>query len=131
MKFLILGFRRHIFLCFRQGEQAQPLFRCAVAGVYFVNLVDFVGFGFQPGRQELLYVEGVPWIGIGCQVVVGMFRDVVFVRKERTDAAQLQDALAAVHDGDFILRHELLPQLLIIERVGGFPPTALAGVVVE
>ena len=58
-----------------------------------------------------------------------MFGDVVLVREERPHTTQLEDALAAVHDGQFILAHKLFAELLVVERVGGFPPTALAGVV--
>ena len=41
----------------------------------------------------------------------------------------MEDALAAVHDGQFILAHKLFAELLVVERVGGFPPTVLAGVI--
>src|SRR5699024_4619827 len=43
--------------------------------------------------------------------------------------AQLEYALAAVHNGQFILAHKIFAELLVVERVGGFPPTVLAGVV--
>ena len=58
-----------------------------------------------------------------------MFGDIVLVRKERPHTTQLEDTLAAVHDGQFILAHKLFAELLVVERVGGFPPTVLAGVV--
>ena len=58
-----------------------------------------------------------------------MLGDVVLVREERPHTAQLEDALAAVHDSQFILAHKLFAELLIVERVGGFPPTVLACVV--
>ena len=58
-----------------------------------------------------------------------MLGDVVLIRKEGPHTAQLEDALAAVHDGQLVLAHQLFPQFLIVERVGGFPPTALSGVV--
>ena len=58
-----------------------------------------------------------------------MLGDVVLVREERPHTAQLEDALAAVHNGQFILAHKLFAELLVVERVGGFPPTVLAGVV--
>lgn len=40
-----------------------------------------------------------------------MLCDVVFVRKKRTDATQLEDALAAVHNGQLILAHQLFATL--------------------
>ena len=36
-----------------------------------------------------------------------MLGDVVLVREERPHTAQLEDTLAAVHDGQFILAHKL------------------------
>ena len=36
-----------------------------------------------------------------------MLGDVVLVREERPHTAQLEDALAAVHNGQFILAHKL------------------------
>ena len=35
----------------------------------------------------------------------------------------------SVHNGQFILAHKLFAELLVVERVGGFPPTVLASVV--
>lgn len=59
-----------------------------------------------------------------------MLRDVVLVREERADTAKLQDALAAVHDGQLILAHEFLAGLLIVETVGVVVAAGL-GCVVE
>ena len=58
-----------------------------------------------------------------------MLGDVVLVRQKRTNTTQLKDALSAVHDGQFILAHQLFTELLIVERVRGFPTTTLAGVI--
>jgi len=58
-----------------------------------------------------------------------MLCDVVLVRKERPDAAKLEDALAAVEDGQLIDRSQILPQFLIIEAVGNLAAPAFAGVV--
>lgn len=58
-----------------------------------------------------------------------MLGDVVFVGQKRPHAPQLKDALASVQNGQFIHVHECLAQFLIIERVGGLPPTALTCVV--
>ena len=97
--------------------------------VYFVHIVDLVGFELEPGGQERLDVKGVLGVRVGGVRVIGVLGDVVLVREERTHTTQLEDALAAVHDGQFILAHKLFAELLVVERVGGFPPTVLAGVV--
>ena len=97
--------------------------------VYFVHIVDFIGLEFQPSRQKRLNVKGVFGVRIGCVFEIGVLGDVVLVREERTHTTQLEDALATVHDGQFILAHKLFAELLVVERVGGFPPTALPGVV--
>ena len=68
-----------LFPPFQAGKKTQPLIRYVVGGVYLKNFVDFIGFWFQPGGQELLYVKGVPWVCIGCQVVIGMLGDVVLI----------------------------------------------------
>ena len=97
--------------------------------VYFVHIVDLIGLEFQPSRQKRLNIKGVFGVRIGCVFEIGVLGDVVLIRKEGPHTAQLEDALAAVHDGQLVLAHQLFPQFLIVERVGGFPPTALAGVV--
>ena len=83
----------------------------------------------EPGGQERLDVKGVLGVRVGGVRVIGVLGDVVLVREERPHTAQLEDALAAVHNGQFILAHKLFAELLVVERVGGFPPTVLAGVV--
>ena len=69
------------------------------------------------------------FVVVGKVFVVRMFGNIKLLRKERPYAAQLQDALAAIHNGQLILAHQLFSELLVIERVGGFSPTALAGIV--
>ena len=66
---------------------------------------------------------------VGCVFEIGVLGDVILVRKERPHTAQLEDTLAAVHNGQLVLAHQLFPQFLIVERVGSFPATALSGVV--
>ena len=39
--------------------------------------------------------------------VIGVFGDVVLVGQERTNAAELEDAIAAVHDSKLILGHQI------------------------
>ena len=75
--------------------------------VYFVHVVDFVGLELEPGGQERLDVKGVLGVRVGGVRVIGVLGDVVLVREERPHTAQLEDTLAAVHDGQFILAHKL------------------------
>lgn len=58
-----------------------------------------------------------------------MFCDVVLIREKGTDTAKLEDALAAVEDGQFIYRSQVLPQFLIIEAVGNLAAPVFSGVV--
>lgn len=103
----------------------------ASCGVDLIHVADLVGFELQSGLEVAFDVKGVLQVGVGGVLVVGVLGDVVLVRQERPHPAQLEDALAAVHDGQLILAHQRLPQFLIVERVGSLPPTAFAGVVVE
>lgn len=56
----------------------------------------------------LFDVEGIFLVVVRKVLVTGMLCDVVLVGEERPHAPKLQDTLAAVHDGDLILRHQLL-----------------------
>ena len=98
-------------------------------GVYFIYVTDIAGFELQPGLEVAFNVKGVLRVGVSGVLVVGVLGDVVLIRQKRPHPAQLEDALAAVHDGQLILAHQRLPQFLIVERVGSLPPPALAGVV--
>ena len=75
--------------------------------IYFVHIVDLIGLEFEPGGQERLDVKSVLGVRVGGVWVIGVFGDVVLVREERPHTTQLEDALAAVHDGQFILAHKL------------------------
>lgn len=66
-----------------------------------------MGLGFEPCGQKRFNVKGVFGVRIGCEFEVGVFGDVVLVRQKRTNTTQLEDALAAVHDGQLILAHKL------------------------
>ena len=79
--------------------------------------------------EIFLDVKHVLLIIVAGQLIVGMLGQIVLVGEERPDTAQLEDALAAVHNGQLILAHQRLAQFLIVERVGSLPPPALAGVV--
>ena len=75
--------------------------------VYFVHIVDLVGLELEPGGQERLDVKGVLGVRVGSVWVIGVLGDVVLVREERPHTTQLEDALSAVHDSQFILAHKL------------------------
>lgn len=60
-----------------------------------------------PGTQVLLDVEGEFLIMIGGVFVVRVLGQIVFIRQERANTSQLQDAFAAVHNSQFITAHEL------------------------
>lgn len=76
-------------------------------GVDLIHVADLVGTELQPGPQKSLNVKGVFQVGVSGVLVVGVLGDVVLVRQKRAHAAQLEDALAAVHDGQLILAHQL------------------------
>lgn len=57
-----------------------------------------------------------------------MLGDIELITEKGPDALHLQNALAAVHNGQLVHIHECFAQLLIVQRVGGFPAPALAGV---
>ena len=97
--------------------------------VYFIYIADLIGLEFQPCGQECFNVKSVLVIGVGSVLEIGVLGNVVLIRKERTHATQLEDALVSVHRRKLILAHQLFPQFLIVERVGSFPATALSGVV--
>ena len=56
--------------------------------------------------EILLDVKYVLLIVVPGQLIVWVLGQIVLVREKRPDTAQLQDALAAVHDGQFIPAHE-------------------------
>ena len=97
--------------------------------VYFIYIADLIGLEFQPCGQECFNVKSVLVIRVGSVLEIGVLGNVVLIRKERTHATQLEDALVSVHRRKLILAHQLFPQFLIVERVGSFPSTALSGVV--
>src|SRR5699024_4408557 len=68
---------------------------------------DLAGLGFQPGGQKRFNVESVLRVRVGSVLKIGMLGDVVLIRKERPHTAQLEDALAAIHDGKLVLAHQL------------------------
>lgn len=91
----------------------------------FVNIILSDG---EPPAEKLLHVEPVSFVVIGQVFVLRVFGDVELVTEKGPDALHLQNALAAVHDGQLIHIHEGLAQLLIVQRVGGLPAPAFSGV---
>ena len=104
--------------------------------VFFRFIIfDFVGIkrililGMKRTIEISLRVKGVCRISIREILIVGMFGQIEFVGEERTNTADLQNTLAAVHRRQLVLRHEFLAELLIIQAVRGFPAARFAGVV--
>ena len=97
--------------------------------VYLVHVVFLVSLELESAGHILFDVEGVLRVGVGEVFVVGMLRDVVLVAQEGSQAAELEDALAAVEGGEIVHAHELAPELLVVQAVRRLPAPALAGVV--
>ena len=81
-----------------------------------------------PGTQVLLDVEGEFLIMIGGVFVVRVLGQIVFIRQERANTSQLQDAFATVHNSQFITAHELLAQLLIVCSVAWTIASRIRGI---
>ena len=74
---------------------------------YLVHVVFLVGLELEAAGHILFDVEGVLRVGVGEVFVVGMLRYVVLVAQEGSQAADLEDALAAVEGGKVVHAHEL------------------------
>ena len=79
--------------------------------------------------QELLDIEGVLGVIIGGVLIVRVLGQVVFVRKERSDATKLQDALAAIQHRQFIPAHKLVAEFLVVGAIAWAIATGI-GIVV-
>ena len=86
-------------------------------GLYYI--VDVRRFEFQAVIEKLLDVEHILLVVVAGQLIVGVLGQVVLVRQKGPNAAQLEDALAAVHDRKFIPAHEFMPGLLVRCAVAG------------
>ena len=75
--------------------------------VYFIYIADLIGLEFQPCGQECFNVKSVLIIRVGSVLEIGVLGNVVLIRKERTHATQLEDALVSVHRRKLILAHQL------------------------
>lgn len=60
-----------------------------------------------------------------------MLGDVVLIRQKRSHTTELQDALAAVEDGQLVNGCKVFAELLIVEGMGNLSATALTGIEVE
>ena len=69
--------------------------------------------------EILLDVKHIFLVVVSCQLVVGVLGQVILVGQKGPDAAQLQDALAAVHDGQFIPAHEFMAGFLVRCAIAG------------
>ena len=81
--------------------------KLSVLCVYFIYIADLIGLEFQPCGQECFNVKRVLVIRVGSVLEIGVLGNVVLIRKEWTHTAQLEDTLAAVHNGKLILAHQL------------------------
>ena len=54
---------------------------------------------------------------------------VVFIRKKRTDATQLENTFPTIQRGKLIYAHQLLSQFGVIEAMGNLAPTGFTRVV--
>ena len=86
-------------------------------GLYYT--VDVRRFQFQAVIEILLDVKHIFLVVVPCQLIVGVLCQVILVGQKGPDAAQLEDALAAVHDGQLIPAHELVTRLLIRCAIAG------------
>ena len=77
----------------------------------------------------LFDVEGVLRVGVREVLVVGVLRDVVLIAQEGAQAADLEDALAAVEGGKVVHAHEFAPELLVVQAVRRFPAARFTRVV--
>ena len=71
------------------------------------HIVHVRRFEFEAAIKELLDVKHIFLVVVPCQLIVGVLCQVILVGQKRPDAPQLQDALAAVHDSQFVPAHKL------------------------
>ena len=69
-------------------------------GIY--HIVHVRRFEFEPAVKKLLNVKEVLLVVVAGQLVIGVLGQVILVGQKRPDAPQLQDALTAVHDSQFV-----------------------------
>lgn len=97
LKLLFLSFCRIVVVGFQIG--------C----VQFVHIERLVRL--HNGRSAFhvpFYVKDVSLVGVGQVFISGMLRDIKLVAEKRAHTTKLQNTLAAVHDCNFVLGHQLL-----------------------
>lgn len=94
---------------------------------FFLSFCRIVVVGFQIGCVQFVhierlvrlhngrstfhvpfYVKDVSLVGVGQVFISGMLRDIKLVAEKRAHTTKLQNTLAAVHDCNFVLGHQLL-----------------------
>ena len=121
--------------CFEPCRQARLTAQCSDGAIVFFDLSHIIeikgvgGLDHQLVGAVFLDVKGVSLIVVSQQFVSWMLRYIVLITEKRSHASKLQDTFAAVHDGDFVLRHQLLTDLLIVQPVGIVGGTGFRSVV--
>ena len=85
---------------------------------HVIEIEGLGGLDYQLVGTVFLDVKGVAHIVVGQHFVFWMLRNIVLVTEKRSHASKLQNTFAAVHDSDFVFRHELLAGLLVVQAVG-------------
>lgn len=83
-------------------------FVCQVFCAQFVHIERLVRL--HDGRSALhvpFYVKDVLLVGVGQVFVAGVLCQVILIAEKRAHAPKLQDTLAAAHDCNFVLGHQL------------------------
>ena len=99
--------------CFEPCRQARLTAQCSDGALVFFDLSHVIeielisGLNHQLTGTVLFNVEGVSLIEVGEQFVFWMLRYIKFITEKRSHTSKLQDTFAAIHDGDFVLRHQL------------------------
>ena len=103
---------------------------CAFFGhIHLVAIKFFIHPQPEFVLQVAFYIESVLLIKVRQFFVPLMLRNVEFVAQKWPDSAQLQDALAAIHDRKFVPAHKLLSGLLV-GCTKGWALTACVGSVI-
>ena len=82
---------------------------CVLVGqIYFVYVKGFVGLNdCRTGGHIPFNVKSVFLVEVGKVFVVRVLRYIVLIAEKGAHAAQLQDALAAIHNCQLVLAHQL------------------------
>lgn len=72
-------------------------------------------------KYECINVESILRVGVRKVAVVRVLRDVVLIRQEGTNAAQLQNTLTSIQDAQLVHTHQLFAELLVAEGMRNIP----------